>query len=53
LSKDAAIYEFLNPDGVRPLIEEHIDGRENRRLLLWSLMCVEHWSRVFLKGAHP
>lgn len=53
LSKDAAIYEFLNPDGVRPLIEEHIDGRQNRRLLLWSLMCVEHWSRVFLKGAHP
>ncbi len=53
LSKDAAIYEFLNADGVRPLVQEHIDGCENRRLLLWSLMSFEHWCRTFLKGAHP
>lgn len=53
LSKNAAIYEFLNADGVRPLVQEHIDGRENRRLLLWSLMSFEHWCRTFLKGAHP
>jgi asparagine synthase (glutamine-hydrolysing) len=53
LSKDAAIYEFLNPDGVRPLVEDHIEGRENRRLLLWSLLSFEHWCRIFLKGARP
>jgi asparagine synthase (glutamine-hydrolysing) len=53
LGSDAAIYEFLNPDGVRPLVQEHIDGRENRRLLLWSLMSFEHWCRTFLKGDHP
>jgi asparagine synthase (glutamine-hydrolysing) len=50
LCKDAAIYEFLNPDGVRPLVREHIEGRENRRLLLWSLMSFEHWCRTFLGG---
>jgi asparagine synthase (glutamine-hydrolysing) len=53
LSRDAAIYEFLDPAGVRPLVEDHIEGRENRRLLLWSLMSFEHWCRTFLKGAHP
>jgi asparagine synthase (glutamine-hydrolysing) len=53
LSRDAAIYEFLDPNGVRPLVEDHIEGRENRRLLLWSLMSFEHWCRTFLKGAHP
>jgi asparagine synthase (glutamine-hydrolysing) len=53
LSGEAAIWEYLNPDGVRPLIEDHLEGRENRRLLLWSLLSVEHWCQTFLKGAHP
>jgi asparagine synthase (glutamine-hydrolysing) len=53
LSADAAIYEFLNPSGVRPLVEDHLEGRQNRRLLLWSLLSFEHWCRTFLKGAHP
>jgi asparagine synthase (glutamine-hydrolysing) len=48
LGKSAAIYEFLDPDGVQPLIRDHIEGRENRRLLLWSLLSFEHWCRVFL-----
>ena len=52
LSPDAAIYEFMNPDGVRPLVEQHLEGRENRRLLLWSLLSFEHWCRTFLKGGH-
>jgi asparagine synthase (glutamine-hydrolysing) len=53
LHRDAAIYEFLNPDTVRSLVREHIEGRNNRRLLLWSLMSFEQWCRTFLKGAHP
>jgi len=53
LDPDAAIYEHLDPAGVRPLVEDHLEGRENRRLLLWSLMSFEHWCRTFLKGAHP
>ncbi len=53
LSPDAAIYEYLDPSGVRPLVEDHLEGRQNRRLLLWSLLSFEHWCRTFLKGAHP
>src|SRR4029077_8515459 len=29
LSPDAAIYEYLNPSGVRPLVEDHLEGRQN------------------------
>ena len=53
LSRDAAIYEFLQPGGVRDLVEDHLAGRQNRRLLLWSLLNFEQWCQTFLKGAHP
>jgi asparagine synthase (glutamine-hydrolysing) len=50
LRPDARIYEFLDPDTVRSLVDEHLDGRENRRLLLWSLLNAEQWCRIFLDG---
>ena len=50
---DAPMYEFLEPKIVRRLVEEHLAGKENRRLLLWSLLCFEHWCRTFLDGARP
>ena len=53
LSPSAAIYEYLDPAGVKPLVEEHLAGKENRRLLLWSLLSFEHWCRTFLRGTHP
>jgi asparagine synthase (glutamine-hydrolysing) len=30
-----------------------VEGRQNRRLLLWSLLSFEQWCQTFLKGAHP
>jgi asparagine synthase (glutamine-hydrolysing) len=48
LHADAAIYEFLDPGVVSQLVRAHIEGRENRRLLLWSLLSFEHWCRIFL-----
>jgi asparagine synthase (glutamine-hydrolysing) len=53
LDPDAAIYEFLRPETVRSLLQDHFDGRENRRLLIWSLLSLEHWCRIFLHGARP
>jgi asparagine synthase (glutamine-hydrolysing) len=53
MSPDAAIYEFLDPAGVQPLVTEHLEGRENRRLLLWSLLSFEQWCRIFLAGERP
>jgi asparagine synthase (glutamine-hydrolysing) len=48
---DARIYEFFQPRTVQQLVEEHLTGAENRRLLLWSLINFEHWCETFLQGA--
>ena len=53
LDPGARLYEFFSPEGVRGLVEQHLDGRENRRLLLWSLLSFEHWCRIFLHGERP
>ena len=37
------IYQYLSADSVLELIHNHLDGRENRRLLIWSLLNVEAW----------
>ncbi|MEP7054540.1 MAG: asparagine synthase (glutamine-hydrolyzing) [Actinomycetota bacterium] len=48
LQGDPAIYNYLDRSSVTGLIEEHLDGRHNRRLLVWSLLAVEEWCRTFL-----
>ncbi|HEY4942134.1 MAG TPA: asparagine synthase (glutamine-hydrolyzing) [Rhizomicrobium sp.] len=40
---DAAIFQFLDRGAVRSLVNEHLTGAENRRLLIWSLLNVEQW----------
>jgi asparagine synthase (glutamine-hydrolysing) len=47
------MYEFLNPATVRTLVDDHLEGRANRRLLLWSLLTFEHWCQTFLHGRRP
>lgn len=41
-------YEFLDIHSTRKLITEHLEGRENRRLLIWSLLNLEEWCRTCL-----
>jgi asparagine synthase (glutamine-hydrolysing) len=47
MDRDARIYGYLNADAVRALVAEHLDGRQNRRLLIWSLLNVEQWLATF------
>jgi asparagine synthase (glutamine-hydrolysing) len=44
----ARIYEFLDRQVVQDLVNEHLEGKQNRRLLVWSLLSVEHWCEKFL-----
>lgn len=37
----AGIYEWLDYDAVHSLLQDHLEGRENRRLLIWSLLNLE------------
>jgi asparagine synthase (glutamine-hydrolysing) len=48
---DAMLYEYLDPDGIRSIVDEHLRGEQNHRLLLWSLLCLETWCRTFLAGS--
>lgn len=43
LTADARIYQFLDRGSVLELVQQHLDGRENRRLLIWSLLNAEAW----------
>jgi asparagine synthase (glutamine-hydrolysing) len=43
LSDNALIYEVLDRHAVRKLIEQHLNGEQNRRLLIWSLLNVESY----------
>jgi asparagine synthase (glutamine-hydrolysing) len=42
------IYEYFDRDATQQLIQEHLEGRHNRRLLIWSLVYFEEWCRTFL-----
>ena len=48
LDSRARIYEYLDRDAVHSLVDEHLEGRQNRRLLIWSLLSVEWWLRKFM-----
>jgi asparagine synthase (glutamine-hydrolysing) len=48
----AQIYRFLDRDAVQRLVDEHLEGKENRRLFIWSLLNFEWWCRNFL-GNRP
>ncbi len=50
LDRDSSIYEFLDHAEIAKLIGDHLEGRENRRLLIWSLLSFEQWTRSVLPG---
>ncbi len=47
---DARIFNFIDRDTVHRLVDEHLRGTINRRLLIWSLLSVEQWCETFLDG---
>ena len=48
LDRRARLYEYLDWQTVYDLVDEHLQGKENRRLLIWSLLSFELWLRQFL-----
>lgn len=48
LGRNARIHEFLDRDSVNALINEHLNGTANRRLLIWSLLSFENWCATYL-----
>lgn len=48
LGTHARIYEYMDRAAVTGLVQDHLDGRQNRRLLIWSLLNFEWWLKTFL-----
>ena len=46
-TSNAEIYNYLDYQATGKLIEEHLSGKSNRRLLIWSLLSFENWCEHF------
>jgi asparagine synthase (glutamine-hydrolysing) len=49
LNRKAYIFNYFDYKTIKNLIEEHIRGKQNRRLFIWSLLCFEWWNKIFLE----
>jgi asparagine synthase (glutamine-hydrolysing) len=45
---NANIYEYFDREVVKELLDEHLEGKFNRRLFIWSLLNFEWWLRKYL-----
>jgi asparagine synthase (glutamine-hydrolysing) len=41
---------LFRPEFVERVIREHADARVDHRLMIWSLLCLEWWQRLFVDG---
>ncbi len=48
LDKRARIYDILDRTSVLKSVNEHLEGKQNRRLFIWSLLNLEHWCEKYL-----
>ena len=45
--------EYLNYKEVKKIIQEHVSRKKDHGEVLWILINLEIWSRIFLNGVHP
>lgn len=45
---NSKIYQVLDKKPLMNLVDEHLEGKQNRRLLIWSLLNVEWWFRNYM-----
>ena len=46
-NRNSAMYKYLDSRAVQKLVDEHLEGKNNRRLLIWSLLNLECWLKNF------
>lgn len=47
-SRDSKLWNFMDQQSVRALVNEHLEGNQNRRLFIWSLLSVEEFCRLYV-----
>ena len=50
MDDNARIYEFMDKAVVEALLLEHLSGRQNKRLLIWSLLNTEQYLKDTVCG---
>ncbi|MGB4116688.1 MAG: asparagine synthase (glutamine-hydrolyzing) [Polaromonas sp.] len=50
LNGDSPIYTWVDRRAVQELVNEHLDGKQNRRLLIWSLLNLDAYMEQVLEG---
>lgn len=51
MNRKSRLYDYLDFDVISKLVNDHLEGRENRRLLIWSLIYLTSWCDQFLGSA--
>lgn len=41
---------YFKPYYLEKILDDHVNNRVNHRFLIWSLMCLEWWNRLFVDG---
>jgi len=49
MNKQATIYEWMDYESVQELVNQHLTGEKNRRLLVWSLLNVNEYLGQVMK----
>ena len=47
INNNAQIYHYFDASKVKSLVNEHLNGSQNRRLLIWSLLYLERYLQQF------
>jgi asparagine synthase (glutamine-hydrolysing) len=48
LSPRAIARGYFRPEYIENVLSDHVAGRRNNRLLIWSLLSFEWWNRIFV-----
>ena len=47
MQDDSPLYNFFDAQSLRYIVKEHLEGKKNRRLFIWSVINFDEWLRVF------
>lgn len=50
LGRDAFVSTYLHRRPIEAMLQDHLRGRRNEELRLWTLLGLEVWHRTFLRG---
>ncbi len=47
MQNDSPLYDYFDASSIRNIVNEHLEGKKNRRLFIWSLINFDEWLQTF------